>query len=137
MSIPSMENKIITHIDLVSRLLLGFLFIYHGLVPKILWLNDTEIHLVTLSGSGISAEIASPIAGIIEIVLGGLIIFYRKTLLPIYVSALALFLLLLFVGVTSPNYLIEAFNPVTTNILGLGFCYLIIIIDRHKKTDSN
>lgn len=128
-----MQSSKIHHINLVSRLLLGFLFIYHGLVPKILWLSATEIHLVNTSGLGIPAQIASPIAGIGEVILGGIIIFLNKTNLPIYIAALALLLLLLLVGFTSPEYLIEAFNPVTTNILGLGLCYLAIFSSNHKS----
>jgi uncharacterized membrane protein YphA (DoxX/SURF4 family) len=127
-----MQSSNLTHVSFVSRLLLGFLFIYHGLVPKILWLSATEIQLVNVSGLGISAQIASPIAGLGEIVLGFMIIF-NKTILPIYIAALVLLLLLLFVVFTSPQYLIEAFNPVTTNILGLGLCYLIVFCNKHKN----
>ena len=125
-----MQINKLSHISFVSRLLLGFLFIYHGLVPKILWLSAVEIHLVSLSGLAIPAQTASPLAGIGEIVLGCLIISFRKSLVPIYVAALMLILLLLFVALASPSYLIGAFNPVTTNILGLGFCYLILFIEK-------
>lgn len=129
-----MQNSKLYHISFVSRLLLGFLFIYHGLVPKILWLSAVEIHLVSISGFDIPANIASPIAGIGEIVLGSIIIFSKKSNIPIYIAAVALVTLLFFVGLASPEYLIGAFNPVTTNILGLGFCYLILWASKNENT---
>jgi uncharacterized membrane protein YphA (DoxX/SURF4 family) len=128
-----MQNSKLSHVSLVSRLLLGFLFIYHGLVPKILWLSAVEVHLVSVSGFGIPANIASPLAGIGEIVLGCIIIFTNKSNIPIYIAAVVLFLLLFFVGLVSPEYLVGAFNPVTTNILGLGFCYLILFVGKNEK----
>ncbi len=122
-----MENRQLAHINFVSRVLLGFLFFYHGLVPKILWLSPTEVNLVSESGIGISANFISPIAGIFEILLGGAILIFQKSNAAIYAAAASLILLLIYAGLISPGLLIEAFNPVTTNILGLGLCYIILI----------
>ena len=128
-----MQNPKLTHISFISRLSLGFLFIYHGLVPKILWLSLVETHLVSLSGLDLPANIVSLLAGIGEVLLGGSIIFFRKSIIPIYVAVVVLLLLLLFVGFVSPKYLVEAFNPVTTNMLGLSFCYLIWFVHKSEK----
>ena len=128
-----MQNSKLTHISFISRLSLGFLFIYHGLVPKILWLSPVETHLVSLSGLDIPANIVSLLAGIGEVLLGGSILFFRKSIIPIYMAVVVLLLLLLFVGFVSPEYLVEAFNPVTTNMLGLGFCYLVWFTHEGEK----
>lgn len=120
-----MPNSKLTHIAFISRLLLGFLFIYHGLVPKILCLSPVETQLVSLSGLDVPKNIISLLAGIGEVLLGGSIIFFKKSIIPIYIAMVILLLLLFFIGLVSPEYLVEAFNPVTTNILGLSFCYLI------------
>jgi uncharacterized membrane protein YphA (DoxX/SURF4 family) len=128
-----MKNNPLVQVNLVSRVLLGFLFIYHGLVPKILWLSAAEIHLVDVSGIGISATFISPLAGIFEILLGCAIIFLRKLDVVIYAAAGALLGLLAYVAVMSPRYLVDAFNPVTTNILGMGLCYLILITQKHSE----
>lgn len=129
-----MQNNKLFHISFVSRLLLGFLLIYHGLVPKILWLSAVEMDLVSLSGFSIPASIASPLAGIGEIILGCLIIFLKKSNIPVYIAAVTLCLLLLFVCLSSPKYLVGAFNPVTTNISGLGFCYFILFASKQEKS---
>ncbi|WP_352311054.1 DoxX-like family protein [Psychrobacter sp. W2-37-MNA-CIBAN-0211] len=125
-----MQKDKLTHVSLISRVLLGFLFIYHGLVPKKLWLSAVEVHLVSTSALGVPAKIASPLVGIVEIVLGCAIIFLNKSNIPVYIAVAILLLLLLSVAVASPMYSIGAFNPITTNILGLGFCYLILFVDK-------
>jgi uncharacterized membrane protein YphA (DoxX/SURF4 family) len=126
------KSNPLQHVNIVSRVLLGFLFIYHGLVPKILWLSTAEIHLVDVNGIGISAAYISPLAGILEILLGCAIIFLRKLDIVIYAAAGALFGLLVYVAVMSPVYLVEAFNPVTTNILGMGLCYVILLTQNQE-----
>ncbi len=128
-----MQSSKLNHVSFISRLSLGFLFIYHGLVPKIFWLSPVEIHLVSLSGVDIPANIVSLLAGIGEVLLGSSVLFFRKSIIPIYMAVVILLLLLLFVGFVSPKYLVEAFNPVTTNMLGLGFCYLIWFTHDNQK----
>lgn len=128
-----MQNPKLIHVSFISRLSLGFLFIYHGLVPKILWLSPVETHLVSLSGLDIPANIVSLLSSIGEVLLGGSILFFRKSIIPIYMAMVVLLLLLFFVGFVSPEYLVEAFNPVTTNMLGLGFCYLVWFTHEGEK----
>jgi len=113
--------------NLICRLTLGVLFIYHGLVPKIIWLSEIEKQLVEAGGfAREDATFLSPAAGSAEVVLGLMIIFLRKHLFPVYIAAFSLIGLLGLVAAVHPDLLIEAFNPVTTNLMGLVFCYLII-----------
>ena len=127
-----MKSNPLQQVNIVSRVLLGFLFIYHGLVPKIMWLSAAEVHLVDVSGIGISATVISPLAGILEVLLGCAIIVLRKLDFLIYAAAASLLGLLSYVAVMSPEYLVEAFNPVTTNVLGIGLCYLILLTQKNK-----
>ncbi|GAB1261243.1 DoxX-like family protein [Aurantivibrio plasticivorans] len=128
-----MQKSNFAQIDLVSRLFLGFLFIYHGLVPKLLWLNAIEVELVSASGLDVSADLISPLAGVAELALGVAIIVFKKSVIPIHLAALVLAMLLVYVGFSAPQYLIAAFNPVTTNIMGLGFCYVILLSMKKRK----
>ena len=127
-----MKSNPLQQVNIVSRVLLGFLFVYHGLVPKILWLSAAEVHLVDVSGIGISATLISPLAGVLEILLGCAIVVLRKLDFLIYAAAASLLGLLAYVAVMSPGFLVEAFNPVTTNILGIGLCYLILLTQRYE-----
>ncbi len=118
------------HLNLVYRLALCFLFLYHGLVPKILWLSDTEIALVRAVGIFDSVELISSLAGIGEILLGLSIIYFRRSLIPVFMAVAILIGLLAYVIFFLPPLLVEAFNPLTTNLLGLVLCYLVISIEK-------
>jgi len=48
-----MVNSPLGTINRCSRFGIEFLYVYHSLVPKIIWLSHTEILLVQLSGSGV------------------------------------------------------------------------------------
>ena len=124
-----MASNLMSQTALLCRLGLGFLFIYHGLLPKILFLSPIEVGLVEASGAGVPASIASPLAGVLEIVLGLLIALRLGGKPPVFLAALALVGLLIYVALLSPALLVEAFNPVTTNVLGLLLCYLILRLE--------
>lgn len=131
-----MANNVLGQTAFICRLGLGFLFIYHGLLPKILFLSPIEVSLVEASGAGVPANIASPLAGVLEIVLGLLIALRLGGKLPVYVAAFALVALLVYVALLSPALLVEAFNPVTTNVPGLLLCYLILRLESLRGTAS-
>lgn len=126
------DNKLHT-INIASRSGLGFLFIYHGLVPKIIWLSPIEIQLVNLSGLGLSPEIISPIAGVFEILIGLTILVFRKTVWPVVAAATMLIVLLLYVAIVIPGLLVGAFNPLSTNVLGLVLCCIIVISQEQER----
>ncbi|UAW98351.1 DoxX-like family protein [Halopseudomonas nanhaiensis] len=113
----------------IARLALGAMFIYQGLLPKILLTSPTELRLVEASGLGLPAELIVPLAGVGEILLGLLILFRRAGLWPVYLAAAALVGLVFYVAVVMPGLLAEAFNPVTTNLLALALCYVIVWLE--------
>jgi len=129
-----MNSKIeLARIDLICRSLLSFLFIYHGLVPKILWLSPTEVSMITTSRLEIPASYIAHLAGALEIALGVIILIYKKSNTPIYAAAIALASLLIYVTTIQPHLLVEAFNPATINTLGLGLCYLTITLNKTRS----
>lgn len=123
-------NKL-ERINLLSRIGLAFLFFYHGLFPKILWLSPLETHLVELHGIDASIFPLSQVAGFAEIAIAVSILVFRKSLLTVYAAALALILLLIDVAIVMPGLLVEAFNPVSTNMMGLLLCYFIWFTQYH------
>jgi len=105
---------------LLARYTLGFIFIYHGLVPKILFISQTELALNRAHDFlGIAPERIALMGGVAEIVLGVLIVLYRRAIWPVLLAMLGLLLLLLDVMLMLPQLLVEAFNPVTINVAGL------------------
>lgn len=102
----------------IARYVVSFSWVYHGLFPKIIHIAPLE-KLMTAS-IGFSAEISywiTKFAGAGEIIFGiTLLVFYRCALL-IWLNIVALAALLLFVALLEPLLLMEAFNPVTTNLV--------------------
>lgn len=101
----------------LSRYVLGLSWVYHGLFPKLLFLAPLELEMSSSIGfSDSNTMLLIQFAGISEILFGILLItFYKHTLL-LYLNILGLVSLLLFVVVMTPHILVEAFNPVTTNL---------------------
>ena len=130
----SMENNKITHINMVSRVTLAFIFIYHGLVPKIIWLSSVEVSLTSAHNFGVSAELISTVAGVMEILLGLSIVLLRKSLAPIYIAMILLVALLVDVAIVMPMLLVDAFNPVTINIASIVVGYIIVITQQNLTT---
>ena len=120
--------------DWLARYTLGFIFIYHGLVPKILFLSQTELAINQAHAFlEVTPERIALLGGVTEIVLGLLIVLYRQAIWPVLLAMLGLALLLLDIMLMMPSLLVEAFNPVTINIAGLVLGW--IAWREHHATD--
>ena len=120
-------------INKISRFVISFSWIYHGLFPKILWVAPLEKQMT--AGFGFSEEISYLItksAGISEILFGIVFfIFYRSKFLN-YLNIVGLIGLLGFVALLNPYLLIEAFNPITTNLPLIAFS-LVLLMNQHDN----
>jgi len=102
----------------IARVSVAFVWIYHGLVPKLLFAHPAESEILVLSGVSTShAGAAVMIAGIAEIALGLLMLIAWRARSLFVVSIALMLVALLSVAAFAPGYLIAAFNPVTLNIL--------------------
>ena len=108
-------------INWIARGGLAFMFAYHGLVPKLLWLSQGERAMIQAHGIE-QVQMFATLAGIGEIALAVWILLSPRSAWPIAVAATALAGLLLDVAVFSPAMLREAFNPVSLNVAGLVLC---------------
>lgn len=101
----------------ICRLMVAFVWIYQGLVPKLLFANPDEG--VMLADAGWSAEsifAAVRWAGFAEIAFGVLLIVAWRVRTLFAMTVVLMFVALAFVGMESPRYLSAAFNPVTLNL---------------------
>lgn len=119
---------------LIARVTLGFIFLYHGLVPKILFLSHTEIGMIQAHRLDLPYEQIAVLGGVGEIILALIIIFIRSKTWPILVALLSLILLLIDVIVFSPHLLAEAFNPVTTNVAAIALCLIALSPSTQNST---
>lgn len=124
------------HLARVARVALGLMFIYQGLVPKILVVSATEIGLVEASGLGLPGDWVVAVAGVGEIMLGLMILLRLFALWPVYLAAAALVGLTLYVAAVMPGLLVEAFNPVSLNALAGVLCYVVICVERRVSAAS-
>jgi hypothetical protein len=108
-------------IHALARLTIAFVWIWHGLVPKLLFHHPEE--LATLREAHFSTHWL-PWIGTAEIAMGILNLVtwnFRPILL---LDALCMVLLTLCVAIYSPEYLPAAFNPITLNLSVLMLCVI-------------
>lgn len=101
----------------IARLVVSFVWLYHGLVPKLLFLHPDE--LLPLLGAGFShqkAGAAVMFAGWAEIALGLAILCAWRSRWPLWITFVLMPLAAVGVALTAPALLVAAFNPVTLNL---------------------
>ena len=111
----------LVRINWIARGGLAFMFGYHGLVPKLLWLSEGERTMIHAHGIE-QVQLVAMLAGVGEIALALWIVLSPRSAWPIAVAAISLAGLLVDVAVFSPALLREAFNPVSLNVAGLALC---------------
>ncbi|KZN36441.1 hypothetical protein N480_17230 [Pseudoalteromonas luteoviolacea S2607] len=118
----------------VARCIISFTWLYHGIFPKIVHIAPLEALII--SSFGFSSDISTFItkaAGIGEIVFGVFFFIFYKTYITNALNIIGLTGLLASVAVLQPQLLIEAFNPVTTNIPLIAFS--VILLSHIRKVD--
>lgn len=111
----------------IARFIVSFSWIYHGIFPKLIHIAPME-KLMTAS-LGFSNEISDLItqsAGVGEVIFGIVFFIFYRVKLVLILNILGLISLLFFVAVLQPHLLIEAFNPVTTNIPIIGLSLVLL-----------
>lgn len=111
----------------IARATLSLSWIYHGLFPKLIHIAPLEEAMTASLGfnSHISYWITKT-AGIGEIIFGCLLFVFYQYRPLIHFNILALLGLLASVALLQPALLIEAFNPVTTNLTLVALSFIIL-----------
>jgi hypothetical protein len=101
----------------VARVTLAFVFLWHGLVPKLLFRHPDE--LAQLRDAGLSADAAARMVAIIGVgeVAFGLVLLLAWRVRALFLVAAGLMPVMV-VGtlVNSPRFIPAAFTPVTLNL---------------------
>ena len=111
----------------IARFIISFSWLYHGIFPKLVHIAPLE-QLITAS-LGLSNELSyfvTKSAGVAEVIFGLLFFVLYRNKIIVLLNIIALTGLLGFVAIFQPQLLIEAFNPVTTNIALIGFSFILI-----------
>ncbi|MEQ8633360.1 DoxX-like family protein [Gimesia maris] len=102
----------------LARLAVAFVWLYQGLVPKLIARHADELAMLT--DAEITASAAPTlllIAGIAEVVLGVAVLVCFRRRWPLVLTVLLMLLATIGVAISSPQYLSAAFNPVSLNLL--------------------
>ena len=104
-------------------------WLYHGLVPKLLWPHAEEAAMLAAPASalGMEAESLLRFVGCGEVLFGALLIATWGSRLALYVHCLAMVVLAAGALATRPAVLLDPFNPFTLNLslLILGVACLL------------
>lgn len=112
---------------LLSTLTLGLIWIYHGLVPKLLFTDTGELGLLERSDLfGDHARSVMSVIGIAEILFGLIVLFIPKRIVHL-LSILALFGLTLGAFISNPASFTWPFNPFTLNLAAIVLSIIVLI----------
>jgi hypothetical protein len=116
----------------IARLAVAAIWIYHGLVPKLLAPSPTEIDLLVAAGlSAATARAALPFLGMAEVGFGLVVLAAWTARWPLLATIALLAAATVGVTATASAILLGAFNPLTLNLATIGLAAIgAIVVDR-------
>ncbi|MDF1660379.1 MAG: DoxX-like family protein, partial [Planctomycetota bacterium] len=122
----------------IVRWTLGAVWLYHGLVPKIILRHPDEQQLIRDAGLGEEWVIPMVLlGGAIELGLALIVLVVHKKSWPLYMTIVFMIAALLGAIVNSPQYLGAAFNPVTLNLCVIALSIVGIELSRSESKDPS
>ncbi len=114
---PGSESKRLSTVHAVARVTLALAFLWHGIVPKLLYRHPDEIELLRDSGQSASGALRMVmIIGWIEVAYAlALLVGWRVRALPL-VATVAMAVITPGIMLHSPRFIPAAFMPVTLNL---------------------
>lgn len=131
----SMQRSVI---HLLCRFTLAFVWIYQGLVPKLLARHADE--LAMLMDAGIPEAIvptAVTLIGWSEVLFGIAILVWHRARWPMILTMVLMAFATIGVIANSPRYLAAAFNPVSLNLMVTVFAMISLMVMRDLPSARN
>lgn len=101
----------------LARLTLALIWLYHGVVPKLLYRDPEELRMLADAGVPVSRLWSFvSLFGWLEVGFAVILIIFWKARWPLWLTIAAMFAATLAVAINSPTYLTAAFNPLTLNL---------------------
>jgi len=119
----------------VVRSTLAFIWLYHGLIPKLLYHDAIELDLLSRVGTPASRLIlAVTFAGWSEILFALLLIALWRHRWPLWLTLTLMLVGIPVIAVSAPAYLSAAFNPLTLNLAIAALSVVALIAGRDCPT---
>jgi len=120
------HNQTLTH--LVSVLTLAFSWIYHGIIPKLLYPDAGELDLLNSAGAGFGdARLVLTLLGLGEAMFGLVILLWWRQRWPFLLTLLAMPVLTVGALAGERAALVRPFNPVTLNLALLALAGIALL----------
>ena len=124
-------------VQLTARCALAFVWMYQGLVPKILSRHTDELEMVRQGGiSDSAAPVLVQAVGWLEVIFGLILLLTFGRAWPLKGTIVLMFFATVGVAVNSPHYLNAAFNPVSLNFLMVALA-VIGLLSRKDLPKAN
>jgi uncharacterized membrane protein YphA (DoxX/SURF4 family) len=116
-SIPPEASRDRALIYCLTRFTLALIWLYHGLIPKLIYRSPDEFTMLRSAGVQASSALALvSVAGWLEIGFALVLVIFWKARWPLCVTIAAMFAATLAVGISSPASFHAAFDPLTFNL---------------------
>lgn len=120
-----------TLIHLVCRLALAFVWLYHGIVPKLLGQHIDELAMIQQAGISVtSAPLVVQVIGWSEVIFGLAMLFWFHQRWHFFLTIVLMIGATVSVTITSPQFLAAAFNPVSLNVLMVALALVGLLASR-------
>jgi len=114
-----------TVINAVARFSVALIWIYHGVVPKLLFHDPGEQSMIREMGVSPHRLVSAMIvAGILEVIFGVWVLVRWHSPWPLRSTIGLMILALAAVAARSPGYLTHAFNPVSLNAAAVSLAII-------------
>lgn len=118
----SMERTII---HALSRMTVALVWLYQGLIPKLITKHADELEM--MADAGIRETIVPTVlvsVGLFEVILGASVLVFFQRRWPLVITVILMILATIAVAINSPQFLSAAFNPVSLNLLLAIICLI-------------
>lgn len=127
-----MESKKINYA--IAKCTLAFMWVYQGIVPKLLGPHKDEIMMnMSLGLTENQAIQLAQIGGTLEVLLGMTILIFWHHRWPLVLTGISMIGLLAFTLIFVPQLTLAAFNPVTVNICVLSLTVIAFNLHSNKS----
>ena len=122
----------------LARLTVASIWLYHGLVPKLLYHNPDELRMLTDAGVT-SPHLLSIVSlfGCLEVGLALILVLFWKARWPLWCTITAMVAATVAVSINSPSYLTAAFNPLTLNLAVTALAVTGLLASENLPTANN
>jgi hypothetical protein len=122
----------------ISRITIAFVWLYHGLVPKIIFQSSDEIKFIEAAGCPPEFSVlATLVFGCIEIAIAVLMLIFWKSRHWFVITATIMVFAMLGVALTSPSAFELPFTPATLNTCVIALCAIGLVAERNLPSAGN